>query len=82
MPRRIPDYPDVYAGWNEISTWGSYISAGSVVIFLLVVWCTIRSGKPVGDKQWEGGTTLEWTIPSPPPFHTFEDQPIIKPTSH
>ena len=82
MPRRIPDYPDVYAGWNYVSTIGSYISAFSVLIFLFMVWRAFASGKPVGDKQWEGGTTLEWTLPSPPPFHTFEDQPVIEPKGH
>ena len=79
MPRRIPDYPDVYAHWNEVSSIGSYIGAASAVFFLLVVWCTLRSGKKVGENQWgEGATTLEWTLPSPPPFHTFETQPVIK----
>lgn len=78
MPRRIPDYPDVYAGWNEVSSWGSYISAGSVIIFLIGCWIMLARGARVADKQWEGGTTLEWTISSPPPFHTFETQPVVK----
>jgi cytochrome c oxidase subunit I len=78
MPRRIPDYPDVYAGWNYISSIGSYIGAASALIFLLVCWRTLKSGAPVGDKQWDGGTTLEWTLSSPPAFHTFETQPTIK----
>lgn len=82
MPRRIPDYPDVYAGWNHVSTMGSYISAFSVLIFLLIVFLALKSGKPVGNKQWDGATTLEWTLPSPPPFHTFEHQPVIQPSGH
>jgi len=79
MPRRIPDYPDVYAGWNYVSSIGSYIGAFSVLIFLLVVYRAFKAGKPCPANPWgEGAVTLEWTIPSPPPFHTFETQPIIK----
>lgn len=79
MPRRIPDYPDVYAGWNYISSIGSYIGAASAVWFLLLVWVTLKSGKKCESNPWgDGATTLEWTLPSPPPFHTFETQPVIK----
>ena len=79
MPRRIPDYPDVYAGWNYVSSIGSYIAAFSVVIFLALVWYTLKRGKAAGDNQWgDGATTLEWTISSPPPFHTFENPPVIR----
>ncbi len=80
MPRRIPDYPDAYAGWNHLSSIGSYISAASVLIFLLVVWRTLRNGEKLPANYWgDGATTLEWTVPSPPAFHTFGDmQPIIK----
>ena len=78
MPRRIPDYPDVYAGWNYISSIGSYIGAASALFFVYLVWYSLKYGKPVGDKQWDGGTTLEWTVSSPPPFHTFETPPVIK----
>jgi cytochrome c oxidase subunit I len=78
MPRRIPDYPDVYAGWNYVSSIGSYIGAASALIFVYLVFHTLKFGKPCPAKQWDGGTTLEWTLSSPPPFHTFETQPIIK----
>ena len=44
MPRRIPDYPDVYAGWNLISSIGSLISVVGVFYFLLVVWYIMREG--------------------------------------
>ncbi|MDX1974798.1 MAG: cytochrome c oxidase subunit I [Rickettsiales bacterium] len=80
MPRRVPDYPDVYAGWNHWSSIGSYIAGFSVLIFLVLVWRTLRAGAPACPMNpWgEGATTLEWTLPSPPPFHTFEQQPVIK----
>ncbi|NBX04152.1 MAG: cytochrome c oxidase subunit I [Alphaproteobacteria bacterium] len=78
MPRRIPDYPDVYAGWNYWSSIGSYIGAASAVWFVALALYSIKRGKVCPAKQWEGGTTLEWTVPSPPAFHTFEKTPVIK----
>ncbi len=79
MPRRIPDYPDAYAGWNKIASYGSYISAVGVVLFIFIVIKTLTSGKKAGDNPWgEGATTLEWTVASPPPFHTFEELPEVK----
>ncbi len=78
MPRRIPDYPEVYAGWNYWSSIGSYIGAASAVWFVLLALYTLKKGKKCEQKPWEGGTTIEWTIPSPPAFHTFEKTPVIK----
>jgi len=79
MPRRIPDYPDAYAGWNEIASYGSYLSAFGVLIFLYAVWRGFASRERVGENPWgEGATTLEWTLPSPPAFHSFDELPEIK----
>lgn len=79
MPRRIPDYPDVYAGWNYWSSIGSYIGAFSALLFLVVVAVTFMRKQKVAANPWgEGATTLEWTVPSPPDFHTFESQPKVK----
>jgi heme/copper-type cytochrome/quinol oxidase subunit 1 len=47
MPRRIPDYPDAFAGWNVIASFGSYISAISALFFLFVVYHTLTSGKKI-----------------------------------
>ena len=78
MPRRIPDYADVYAGWNFVSSIGSYISGFSALFFIYVVIHTLRKGKPAADNPWgDGADTLEWTVSSPPPFHTFEEQPRV-----
>jgi cytochrome c oxidase subunit 1 len=78
MPRRIADYPDAFAGWNHIASVGSYISSASTVWFVFVVFYTLLAGKKVGANYWgEGATTLEWTVPSPPPFHTYEELPVI-----
>ena len=80
MPRRIPDYPDAYAGFNAIASFGSYLSAISgVLLFLIVVFKTLYSGKKCPNNPWgEGADTLEWTTTSPPPFHTFDKLPEIK----
>jgi len=79
MPRRVPDYPDVYAGWNMVSSIGAYISAASAVFFVYVMYKTFASGEKCSDNPWgEGADTLEWTVSSPPPFHTFNDLPQIK----
>ena len=79
MPRRYVDYPDAYAGWNYVSSIGSYISAFGVLVFLVLVAHAFIRGKRVPDNQWgEGATTLEWTLSSPPPFHQFNELPKIK----
>jgi cytochrome c oxidase subunit I len=79
MPRRIPDYPDAYAGWNHVASIGSYISAASVLLFLYIVIRTLIAGERVAANPWgPGATTLEWTVSSPPPFHTFEELPQVK----
>ena len=79
MPRRIPDYPDVYAGWNYWSSIGSYMGAASAALFLVVVAVAFMRKQKVGDNPWGvGARTLEWTVPSPPDFHTFEELPKVK----
>ena len=79
MPRRIPDYPDAFAGWNQISTLGSYISVLGVLVFLWMCLKTFTSGERVGENPWgEGATTLEWTVSSPPPFHSYDELPQIR----
>lgn len=79
MPRRIPDYPDAYAGWNFVSSLGAYLSFGSTLFFIGVAIYTLTAGRRVGDNYWgEGATTLEWTVSSPPPFHTFNELPRIR----
>jgi len=78
MPRRYVDYPDAYAGWNYISSLGSYIFALGLVIFFYGIYVAFSKKELAGDNPWgEGATTLEWTLPSPPPFHQFETLPRI-----
>jgi cytochrome c oxidase subunit 1 len=78
MPRRISDYPDAYAGWNWVSSIGSYISFAGMIVFLWLCWRTFTAGEKVANNPWgPGATTLEWTLPSPPPFHSFEELPRV-----
>jgi cytochrome c oxidase subunit 1 len=79
MPRRIADYPDAYAYWNQIASYGYGIMAIGMVFFFLNLIVSLASRRKVEDNYWgEGATTLEWTLSSPPPFHQFETLPVIK----
>ncbi|KAL3622995.1 cytochrome c oxidase subunit 1 [Castilleja foliolosa] len=85
MPRRIPDYPDAYAGWNALSSFGSYISVVGICRFFVVVTITSSSGKNkrCAPSPWaveQNPTTPEWMVQSPPAFHTFGELPAIKET--
>ncbi|AJP73103.1 cytochrome c oxidase subunit I [Sphingomonas hengshuiensis] len=83
MPRRYPDYPDAYAGWNQVATYGYMIMAvGMAVFFVNVILSLIAGRKAEGNPWGEGATTLEWTLSSPPPFHQFETLPVIDGGSH
>ena len=87
MPRRIPDYPDAFAQWNVVCSFGSYLSILASVFFFYVVFKTLTSNDMVDENPWqfeEGETSvmsLEWTVTSPPPFHTFEEIPAVKETT-
>jgi cytochrome c oxidase subunit 1 len=79
MPRRYADYPDAYAGWNMVSSIGSYLAFAGFLVFLFGILAQFMRKVPAGDNPWgPGATTLEWTLPSPPPFHTFNTLPRIK----
>ena len=79
MPRRYPDYADAHAGWNMVASIGAYVSIASFVFFFVVMWVTFRRGAVAAANPWgEGATTLEWQVPSPPAFHTFEELPRIR----
>src|SRR5260221_3964715 len=79
MPRRTAEYPDLFAGWNYIASIGAFISYASTLWFVFVVFHTLLAGKRAAANPWgEGATTLEWSQPSPPPFHTYEELPVIR----
>ena len=79
MPRRYADYPDAFAGWNMVASIGSLISVVGVVIFFVVIIEAFNSRRKAANSPWGvGGTTIEWTTTSPPPFHTFDELPKVK----
>lgn len=79
MPRRYADYPDAFAGWNLISSIGSWISAAGVLVFLACIAHAFIAKRKAGNNPWgEGADTLEWTLSSPPPFHQFSTLPVIR----
>jgi len=77
MPRRYIDYPDAFALWNKVSSWGALLSFASFLFFIGVVFYTLRAGRRVTENNYwnEHADTLEWTLSCPPPEHTFEVLP-------
>jgi cytochrome c oxidase subunit 1 len=78
MPRRIPDYALQFTEFNVISTIGAFIFGFSQLLFLYIVIKTMRGGDKATDQVWEGARGLEWTLSSPPPYHSFETAPEVK----
>ena len=93
MPRRIPDYPDAYQGWNKVASLGSMISMVSIIIFLVGVYKTLTG--PVSeekrvetriisyfmdDMRYEmvfGARTLELALSTPPSYHHYDHVPMM-----
>jgi cytochrome c oxidase subunit I len=84
MPRRYADYPDAYAYWNWWSSVGSYITATGTLVFIVsMLYAYFIARQKAADNPWgAGATTFEWTLPSPPAFHSFETLPTLKETTH
>ena len=77
MPRRYIDYPEAFAYWNYVSSIGAFISGLSFLLFLYIVWYTVTKGQKITNPNYWNDElgTLEWTLPNPPPAHTFEVLP-------
>jgi cytochrome c oxidase subunit 1 len=81
MPRRYIDYPEEFELWNQVSSAGAYITLAGVAFFLIMLVEAFIRRRPASDSYWgEGATTLEWTLPSPPPYHQFNTLPRIEDT--
>jgi cytochrome c oxidase subunit 1 len=78
MPRRIPDYATQFADWNAVSSIGAFLFGFSQLMFVYVVVKCIRGGKQATAQVWDNPEGLEWTVPSPAPYHTFDQPPPIK----
>lgn len=76
MPRRYYDFTSEFANGHLFATVGSWILIAGVVVMLVNLIQGIRKGTPVGENPW-GSTTLEWTVPSPPPLENFEKIPTV-----
>jgi len=78
MPRRIPDYSLQFADYNMIARIGAFGFGFAQRIFLYLIIKTIKGGKKATDQVWDGAEGLEWTLSSPPPYHSFNTPPAIK----
>lgn len=89
MPRRIPDYPDAFLGWNIVSSIGSIISAIATILFLFIIFHQLSSNIKVINNPWykpeyfyslnnfiiNSSSSLEWILASPPHSHSFISLP-------
>jgi len=83
IPRRYADYPDAFAFWNGISSAGAYITTLGTLVFLLGMIVAFSRKQVAGTNPWgPAATTLEWTLPSPPAFHSYEKLPRIEATEY
>nr|WP_293620215.1 cytochrome c oxidase subunit I [Ponticaulis sp.] len=79
MPRRYIDYADGFVLWNQVSSFGYlFILASLFFFFAVVIESVVRRRKADANPWGEYATTLEWTLPSPPPFHQFNELPKVK----
>ena len=92
-PRRIPDYPDAYQGWNKVASLGSMISMVSIIIFLVGVYKTLTGPEYSPEReesrvipfyndnervsQLSGVRTLEFALPTPPMYHHYNHLPVV-----
>jgi cytochrome c oxidase subunit 1 len=79
MPRRIPDYSTQFADWNMVSSIGAFGFGLSQLLFVYIIWKCARGGAAATAQVWDGKMDgLEWTVPSPAPYHTFDVAPVVK----
>ena len=80
MPRRIPDYNVAFADFNMVSSIGGFWFGASQLIFVgVIIHCVYYSKQRATMQVWEGARGLEWTVPSPAPYHTFTTPPVLVP---
>ena len=91
MPRRIGDYPDAFAGWNFVSSFGSIVSVVATWLFLYIVYIQLTTGNATSKNPWltpqffsdlfqtlfnRNYNSLEWSLNSPPKPHAFVSLPL------
>ena len=77
MPRRIPDYALQFADFNMLTSLGAFLFGTTQLLFVYILVKTVRSGKPAEQLPWEGARGLEWSVPTPAPYHTFTTPPEL-----
>ncbi|MGE4070493.1 MAG: cytochrome c oxidase subunit I [Lysobacterales bacterium] len=79
MPRRIPDYNVAFTDFNMISSIGGFAFGLSQLLFvwLLIDTCVLKRGAKASSGVWDSARGLEWTLPSPAPYHSFSTPPKI-----
>ncbi|KAG8877522.1 cytochrome c oxidase subunit 1 [Serendipita sp. 405] len=93
LPRRIPDYPDSFAGWNAISSFGSLMSVLATILFAYIIYDIFTNGKQVKANPWQvpqfftstkvfndnalTANSLEWALIAPTPLHCYNDLPVV-----
>src|SRR4051812_30178362 len=78
MPRRIPDYNVAFADFNMISSIGGFLFGATQLIFVgVIIHCVYFSKQRATSRVWEGARGLEWTLTSPPPYHSFTTPPLL-----
>lgn len=83
MPRRITDYAIQYTEFNMVATIGAFILGFSQLLFLYNVLSTMfGKGERADGRVWEGSHGLEWTLDSPPPYHSFTTPPKVGELKH
>ncbi len=78
MPRRVPDYNVAFADFNMISSIGGFLFGATQLIFVgVIIHCIFYSKVRATSRVWEGARGLEWTLPSPPPYHSWTTPPVL-----
>jgi cytochrome c oxidase subunit 1 len=78
MPRRIPDYPTQFADFNMISSIGGFLFGASQLLFVWAIFSSVNGKQKATAQVWDGAEGLEWTLPSPAPYHSFSTPPVVK----
>jgi cytochrome c oxidase subunit 1 len=77
MPRRYFDYLPQFEPLNFIASFGAYMMLAAIALMFYNLFASLKKGDRAPGDPW-GGTTLEWSLPSPPPTHNFERPPSVK----
>ena len=76
--RRIKEDNRQGADGNRGESIGAFMFGATQICFLFIVIKCSRGGAPAPAKPWDGAEGLEWSVPSPAPYHTFQTPPEVK----